>query len=688
MPQTSGQEPLNDNQQTGEPEVRIGVYVCYCGGNISSVVDCEGVAETLSQSPGVVVARTDMSMCSDIGQSMIEEDIKNHGVNRVVIGACAPSLHEQTFRETVKRAGLNPYFYHHVGIREQASWVHHEDPVAATNKVIRLMRAGIAKARLLEPLESIQLTAQKRALVNGGGVAGLRCAWDMARRGLEVVLVEKSPFLGGHIAQLESTFPNAQAARPLLDDLIQKVVTHPKIDLHLYSQVTDVSGVVGDYRVQITQNARGVDADSASLLMESCQDEVPDPFNYGLTKRKVIYTAYPGCYPELPAVDWSNCPADGIEVKSNGSIIKLQNQQETIEVSVGAVVVATGFEPYQPPTGELGYGQSPYVLTLPEFIRWMALKPEGEPLSRNGKKIGSVGFVHCVGSRQVDGVHTPQADGEINPYCSRVCCTATLQAIHELHQRQADINIVDLYQDIRTYGRGHEDFYTQASSDGVLFVRYLAEKPPQVEVGPDGVENPIMVRVEDTLTWGEELEIPVDMLVLAVGMMPSPITELSADLKINPGTDRFLQEVHPKLRPVETAVAGVVLAGTAQGPMNIQESVAAASAAAAKVAVLLGEGRVELEPFVARVDLDKCVGAGDCVEVCAYEDAIQLVEFSSNGNKMIRAQVTPANCVGCGACVSACAHRAIDVQGWTLDQFEAMVEAITLDVPALEVVRE
>ena len=324
------------------------------------------------------------------------------------------------------------------------------------------------------------------------------------------------------------------------------------------------------------------------------------------------------------------------------------------------------------------------MITLPQLERLLAGSPAGEGLAWQGRPVRSLAMIHCVGSRQIDGVHPPQPDGQVNDYCSRVCCTATLAAANRIRERFPQVDVYDVYQDIRTYGRGHEDYYTRASANRVTFLRYLGEEGPQVERAEAGAGSPLLVRVKDHLTWGEEIELPVDLVVLAVGMMPSPVQDLVDMLKVAPGNDRFLLEVHPKLRPVETAVTGVVLAGTAQGPMNIQESCAAAEAAASKVAVLLGRGQVELEPYVARVDPERCRGAGECERACPQEGAIRLETFSQNGTTGRRAVVSPANCNGCGVCVSACPNRAIDVQGWRLDEYEAMVEAIAAETPALE----
>jgi len=669
-----------------QEKLRIGVYTCYCGGNINDVVDCERVAKALEKIPDVVVSRTHMATCSDPGQALIESDIREMGVNRVVVGACAPSLHEQTFRNTVARAGLNPYLYYHVGLREQDSWVHANDKECATEKAIRLMMTGIAKARLLEPLDSIRLTAEKHALVIGGGLSGLHAALDIARVGIGVTLIEKTPFLGGHMAQLESVFPCGGEARASLHSLIDQVLAHPAIQVMTQAELVGVSGYVGDYHVQIRQTSRGVQDGKTDLdaAIAACPVALPDEFNHGLTERKAIYRYYPGCYPAEAAIDWEHCTLCGECLKAGGDGIDLVKKTDVIEQRVGAVVVATGFKLYEPRQGEFGSSDQSQVISLAKLIRLMALTPKGESLKWNNKAVQSIALIHCVGSRQIDGIHEPKEDGTINAYCSRVCCTATLHVANELRERFPSMRLYDFHEDIRTYGRGHETFYTKASEDKVTFLRFHADEMPEVLSGDGQNPDQALVRVRDFLTWGEELEVPVDLVVLATGMEPNPVDDLTRLLKISAGTDGFLLEVHPKLRPVETAVAGVVIAGTAQAPMTIQESSAAAAAAAAKVAGLLGAGKVELEPYVARVNPVKCNGTGACVEVCEYEDAIELVEFPQGDTSVWRAVVTPANCSGCGACVSACPNGAIDVQGWTLDQYQAMVKALAVDFIALE----
>jgi heterodisulfide reductase subunit A len=642
-------------------------------------VHCEKVARTLGELSGVVVSRTDLSLCSNSGQAQIEADIREKGVNRVVIGACSPSLHEATFRATLSRAGLNPYLYSHIGIREQASWVHHDDPEGATDKTTQLMAAAVAKVKMLEPLEPIRLNAKKQALVIGGGVAGLRSALDIARCGIQVILIEKSPFLGGRVTQLNTVFPTEDPARQSIQALIEQVIHHPNVCIHNQAQLDHVSGYLGDFHIRVRLDSRGVTADTAEAFMDACEMQVADPFTYGLTQRKLIYRPYDGCYPPTPAVDWENCPDGKLSLVVDGKVQHLENAPEILDFEVGAIVVATGFEPYQPSSGEYGYEELPQVITLPQLICLLGSHEEQQPLRWNGYQVRDLAIIHCVGSRQIEGIHSPQPDGEVNTYCSRVCCTASLHCLKELRTRFPRMNLFDIYQDIRAYGRWHEAYYTEALKNGVRFLRYQGEELPEVLRAPAGDSHPVIVKVKDYLTWGTEIEVPVDLVVLAVGMMPRNIEEVVRQLKIARGTDRFLLEVHPKLRPVETAVPGVVLAGTAQGPMNTQEACASASAAAAKVAVLLGKGFVELEPFVAVVDQALCNGCGSCVAACCYENAVGLEKTTLNGSEVERAVVNPANCVGCGVCVSVCPPRAIQVQGWTLGQYEAMVDAIAED---------
>ncbi len=606
--------------QSADPaqSLRIGVYICRCGGNISDVVDVERVADTVRLIPGVTTAKVHTFVCSDPGQHMISNDILEENLDRVVVASCTPFLHEQTFRGAVARSGMNPYLYEHVNIREQASWAHKHDPEGATAKAIRMIAGAVGKLRYAQPLEQIKLPNHRRALVIGGGIAGMKAATDLAARGIKVLLVETEQKLGGRLNYLGRVYPSESAAAELVTELAQRVQQDPNIEVLLGWKITAVSGFIGNFKVM----AEPVDASTSSL---------------------------PG-----------------------------------VHATVGAIIMATGFRPYVPRDGEFLYRSEPCVVTLPEFVQLMRnVSPDAKTLAYKQQKIRNIGFLHCVGSRQLDGVHEPGPDGRLNTYCSRTCCTAILQQALAVRKRFPQIGVFDFHQDIRTYGRGQENYYTDASRAGVVFFRYNGEEPPTVQVTPSSraKNGALSVVVKDALTWGRELEVDVDMVVLGTGMMPGQIEDLIEQMKLATGDDGFLQEVHPKLRPVEVAVNGVLLAGTAQGPMNISETLAAAGAAAVKAAAMFAREDVELNPYVAEVDQSLCCGEAECVTQCAYEGALKMVEMEVDGELVQRAQVNAGLCVGCGACVAVCPHRAIDLNGWRLDQFEAMVEGIAADIP-------
>ena len=667
----------------GPQAPRVGVYICHCGGNISDVVDVARLAEWASGLPGVVVARTNMFMCSDPGQAMIREDVAKERLDRVVVAACSPRLHETTFRSAVARAGLNPYLYEHANIREQVSWVTHGDPRGATSKAADLVAAAVAKALRLKSLDPIRVEAHRHALVIGGGVSGLKAALDLSRSGIDVTLVERTPFLGGHMAQLDRVFPTSDDARRLLAELIDAVVGDARIRVLVNAELVAAKGYVGNFDVTIRQHPRGVTGELRRVdeVISACPVQVTDDFQCRLSNRRAIYLPYDGCYPALPAIDWNACTRCGACREAAGEAgIDLEQEAATLDLRAGVIVVATGFDHYQPRQGECGFGELPEVITLPQLIRLMASDgPTAGRLEWNGRPVRDVAVIHCVGSRQIEGLHEPQEDGKVNEYCSRVCCTAVLQSAIEVRDRFPKTNVFDFYQDIRTYGRGHEDYYENASQKRVLFFRYAPEEPPLVEAAPSGSDHPVVVRVKDRLTWGEEIVVPVDLVVLAVGMMPKKVNELVDALKLPVGSDRYLLEVHPKLRPVEVATNGVLLAGTSQSPRDITESTSAASAAAAKATAVLSRGYVELDPFIAVVDPAKCTGCGDCLMACGYKGTIMLESSAATDRAAQVAVINPALCKGCGACVSVCPTRAIDLNGWSLEQFEAMVDVIAAE---------
>ncbi len=566
-------------------EVRVGVYICHCGGNISDVVDVKKVVEELAEYPNVKVSRNFMFMCSDPGQQMIIDDIKQNDINRVVVSACSPALHELTFRKALQRAGLNPHMYENVNIREQVSWVHKGRKEDATRKAIRLTKAGVEKIARQDPLEAIKVNAEKHVAVIGAGVAGMRAAVSLAKRGLGVTLIEMSDKVGGRLLEMDRIYPTGEKALDVVKDLASEVANEKAINLHLNSSVAGIDGYVGNFTLTVQSG----------------------------------------------------------ETKS--------------QVRAGAIILATGFNHYQPHDGEFGYKQSPKVVTLPEF--WSLLK-DGKVSAKN------IAFMHCVGSRQFDGLDEPQADGKVNDYCSRLCCTAGLHAMEDLLEKLPGTRVYNVYKDIRTYGRGHEDYYERMSKKGVRFFRYADGEKPEF-VGHK-------LKVRDILTWGEELEVPVDMLVLVTGIMPRDIFTITDALKLPTGVDRFLQEVHPKLRPVELANNGVLIAGCCQGPMDVIESCASAEAAAVKATILLAKGEIELDPYVARVVPERCDGCEKCLSECEYKGALTMTNRPEGGPLV--ATVNKALCVGCGACVAVCPTRAIQIAGWSLDQFDAMVDAL------------
>lgn len=692
MSQLDFQENAASRESPQPDPPRIGVYVCHCGGNISDVVDVESVRRAVACLPGVVVARCHMFMCSDPGQQTIADDVRNEKLNRVVVAACSPSLHELTFRQTLSRAGLNPYLYEHANVREHVSWCSKSDPRGATEKAIRLVGAAVAKARLLGRLEGIGVEATQHVVVIGGGVSGLRAARDLSRCGLEVTLIEHSPFLGGRAVQLGRVYPGDDDARQLVGRLLAEIAEDPNITVSTQTDIAAVSGYLGNFHLQVRVHPRGVGEEltegQLQAAMEACPETVLSQFDHGMVRRKAIYRPYPGCYPATAAIDWPSCTRCGrCSDAVGGQGITLQAETKEVSLDAGAIVMATGFDLYQPRPDEYGYGRFPNVITLPQLIRLLASEDFAEGgLRWNGHSVENVCLIHCVGSRQVPGIHEPGPDGRLNEYCSRVCCIATLHAALEIRRRFPETNVFEFYQDIRTYGRGHEQIYEEACRRGLILFRYRAEEPPVVSAAEHEGPDALTVRVKDTLTFGEEIEVPADLVVLSVGMVPPDMAGLLETLKLPRSTDGFLQEVHPKLRPVESAVNGVLLAGTCQAPMDITESCAAAAAAASKAAALLGRGRIELAPFVARVDPQRCRGEGRCVEECASRRAVALVEKEVDGIQVRQAEVNPALCSGCGMCVAVCPQGAIQVDGWRIDQFEAMVDAIVADYPEAEAV--
>ncbi len=643
---------------------RIGVYVCHCGGNISDYVDVEKVTKALAREPGVVVAKDVMFACSDSSQNEMVEDIRTHRLDRMVVASCTPRLHELTFRNVVIRGGLNPYTYYHANIREQSSWAHTDDKEGATVKAIRHARAAVAYARLAEPLASLKASVTPSVAVIGGGAAGLRAAIDLADAGIAVHLIESEPFVGGRTAQLSTIYSCEKSGPEVAAKLISEARHRDGIVIYTNAEVAGLDGYIGNFEVRLKLNPRYF----KSSIPQTGKGPVlrmgtPSKFNYGLTNEgPVIMPPFPGAYPEIPHLDRQNCPDDCARALSEayGSAVDLGQRSEDVTLKVGAVIAATGFDPYEPEQGEFGYGTHPKVVTLQQLHRMVDLGML--------RDLHNVVFIYCVGSRQVK-----TGDEEVNEYCSRYCCSAAMGiSLVLLRMREKlgkDMRLYHLYRDVRTYGK-NETLYEEALKKGVVFIKYSEDKPPLVSTADDK----LAVSVRDLLTvLDDDLEIPADMVVLVTGMTPrTSDDEFYRLLRVPKGTDRFLLEIHPKLKPVETAMAGIFIAGTCQGPKDITETLVSAEAASSKASTIALRTQLELDPFVASVDPKRC----NLTKACAAECEYGSIEFKEVLGLGMKAWVNGARCKGCGACVAVCPTGAIQLKGLSNEQLKAQIEAL------------
>lgn len=624
---------------------RIGVYVCHCGGNISDYVDVKKVVEAVKDLPNVAIARDFIFMCSDAGQDLIKEDIKNLNLDGIVVASCSPHLHEKTFRDAAASAGLNPYVVEHVCIREHCSWVHSDNPEAATQKAIWIVKSAIAKVSLADEMKPIRLNMKPEAIVVGGGIAGMRCAIDMAKAGITVHLIEKRPFLGGRAAQIYKLYPSGKTGYELIKELIDEIKRYDNIKIYTNSEILEVEGSLGDFKVKIRVKPRyvkeGLSKKEIENAISKCPITVPDEFNYGLTKRKAIYIR--NSYPEVPIIDIENCTKC-----CECGIAEFEQKDKIYELNGSIIIIATGAKPYEPKKGEYGYKIYDNVITLPVFNRLLEIS-DGR-LEYNGREIKDIAFIYCVGSRN-----------EEHEYCSRYCCVATLNAAICALEKFRKIRVYHIYRDIRAYGK-YEKYYEDAGKNGMLFFKFDPEEPPVVERSGDK----LIVKVKDLLTGGEEIEIPVDLVVLSVGMEVEE-AEIHQMLRVPFSRDGFLQEVHPKLKPVETAIGGVLIAGACQFPKDTVETAASASAAVGRACVYLVKGYAELEPYIAEIDQEKCNGCGICVEECPA-GAIKIEND--------KAFINEALCKGCGACGALCPKEAINLKGYKYDQLRAMIDIL------------
>ncbi|MEM1589452.1 MAG: CoB--CoM heterodisulfide reductase iron-sulfur subunit A family protein [Candidatus Bathyarchaeia archaeon] len=625
--------------------------------------------------PDVAVARHYTYTCSDPGQRMIIEDIKNYGIDRVVVAACSPRMHEETFRETVARAGLNPYLLEIVNLREHVSWVHSEEPENATAKAMDLVRIGVAKARLLEPLQKKKVSVEKSVLVIGGGIAGIQAALDIADAGLDVVLVEKSPTIGGKMALLDKTFPTLDCSACILTPKMTEVARHPRIRLLTYAEVESVSGYVGNYEVTILKKARYVDENKCrgcGVCATKCPVKVPDEFNMGLGSRKAIFIPFPQAVPLVYTIDKEHCLyfTKGVckvcEKFCEAKAINFEQTPQRIKIKVGGIVIAVGAELFDAAQAdEFAFGKSKNIITNLQFERLTnASGPtRGEILCpETDEKPRSIVFVQCIGSR----------DRRFNEYCCRIGCMVTLkQAILAREKLGKDVDIYVCHIDIRSFGKGYEEFYRKARD---MDIKFIAGIPSEIHVEVDGT---IRLEVFDKLT-SKLLEIRSDLIVLACGLTPDrDLKKISELLHISRGSDGFLLEAHPKLRPLESAVPGIFLAGTCQGPKDIPDTVAQASGAAAKAVNLLASGELELEPLKGVVNEELCSGCRICELICPFS-AIKMKSENLGEAEKLKAEIIEAVCQGCGLCEAACPVKAIKIHLYTDEQIIAQVRAAYL----------
>ena len=647
---------------------RIGVFVCHCGSNIANTVDVEQVADIAAQAPDVVFSTDYMFMCSEPGQNLIQEAIREHNLDRVVVAACSPTMHFRTFSGAIQRAGLNPYMLEMANIREQCSWVH-PDKAVGTEKAIDIVMMAVGKTRWFEPLFPREIGVTRRALVIGGGIAGIQAALDIADSGVEVVLVERSPSIGGKMAQLDKTFPTLDCSGCILTPRMTEVVQHPNITLHTWSEVQEVRGFVGNFEVDILHKPRYVDAAQCTgcgeCLARCPWKKIPSEFDEGMGTRPAIYRPFPQAVPNVPVIDAEHCvaikslvedperekPKCGVCLKfCPRDAIDFRQQPTVTTEEFGAIVLANGFSLFDASVyGEYGYGRYPDVITSIQMERLMnAAGPTDGEVRRpsDGKHPRSIVFLACVGSR----------DERVGrPYCSKICCMYTAKHAIMLKEHDPDVQSYVLYMDVRAGGKGYEEFIRRAQEEyGACYLRGRVSR-----IYPEG--DHLVVMGEDTL-MGMPVRIEADLVVLATGVQPQPdARNMARILGISYDSYGFINESHPKLNPVESNTAGIFLAGSTIGPKDIPESVSQASAAAAKVLGLLSKPSLLGEAMTALVDRSRCAGCFTCEAICPY----QAIERVTLGYGRQAAEVNEGLCKGCGLCASACLGKVITLRGFS-----------------------
>lgn len=655
---------------------RIGVFVCHCGTNIAGTVDVARVAKAMESEPNVVYATDYKYMCSEPGQAMVKEKIEEYNLDRIVICSCTPRMHENTFRKMLSGTKINPYMLEIANLREQCSWVH-TDKEKATEKAIALARMAVAKVGRNKPLHTSTIPIHKKALVIGGGIAGIQCALDIADAGYKVTLLDREPSIGGRMVMLDKTFPTLDCSACISTPKMVEVSAHPNIELKTYCELEDVSGYVGNFEVTIKQKTRYVNHDlctGCGLCETKCPTKVLSEFNQGMSDRRAIYKPFAQAVPAKPVID-----ADSCKMLTSGKCgvcakvcplgaINFEDKETTFTETYGAIVVSTGYQliEWQKLYPEYGGGRFKDVISGLQFERLVnASGPTEGHIVRpsDGMEPKDVVIVKCVGSRD------PKKG---KSYCSRACCMYGAKHAHQILEKIPGSNVYIFYMDVRTPGKGYEEFYDRTRNDGANYIRGRVSK-----IYKEGAK--LICRGEDSLL-GKQVSVEADMVILETAMVPADgIGEIVHKLGISMDADGWVQEAHPKLRPVETQTGGVFLAGTCQGPKDIPDTVAQASAAAVKVCGLFSKDEMETSPMTSKCNQEKCCGCGHCVAMCPYK-AISLVEIDGrDGNKRIKRMVADVNtglCQGCGCCAAACRTGAIDLQGYTNEQILREVDAL------------
>ncbi|MFX1293852.1 MAG: hydrogenase iron-sulfur subunit [Promethearchaeota archaeon] len=644
--------------------MKIGVFICHCGFNIAEVIDIKKLIEKISSEEDIVLI-DDEYICSEQGLKKLKEKITEKKIDRVVIASCSPKVHDLLFKEALEEAGVNKFLLEIANIREQCSWVHRGEKERATIKALDLILAAIEKVRRLTPLTPKKVPIKDSVLIIGGGVAGIKAALSLGNMGIKTYLVEREPSIGGHMAMFDKTFPTMDCSICILAPLMVEINHHDNIQLLTYSEVKEITGHIGDYHIIIEKKPRFVNESLCVGCIETCESvcsiEVPNEYNSGYNARKAIYLQFPQAVPMIAVIDPEACiGCKACEAICDREAIDFDQKSELIELEVGAIIVAIGYEPFDPTVyKEYGYGVYQNVITGLEMER--VLSPSGPTSGQilkpsDGEIAKKIAFIQCIGSRD-------ETVGR--PGCSRVCCMYAMKQAMEIRERVPDAEIDVYYVDIRAFGKGYEEFWQRIIKE--YRVRFIRGRVSKI------IENPInkdlILKAENTLT-NELIERDYNLVILSVGMdPPKGLEHLKDMLKISTDSEGFLLEDHPKLRTSESTVKGVYLAGCAQGPKDIQDSISHAESAAMKAVNLVKSKEVELDVLWPVIDREKCIGCRLCEQTCDWK----ALEFDKKEKKII---VNELNCVGCGTCAGACPEGAISIQGFTDEQIFSQINAI------------